>query len=498
MIKNKVRTGVAYLYIETITGMISTYVFWLVLSKITNPGIIGAASAMISFAAIVTAFAEMGVPSSVQRFLGKSFIEKETQYTALYVRSSLLIVLVSTCLCSIAIFLSKDLIYSIFKISFNLIIISIVLIASVVIRYLFRSIIIASLSTKILVFSTIIPTILRFVIAIILIFLNLGAVGVAIGYAMFPVVGTITLVASIVKFLKPADSRKKPDISALQSIKNIVRGGIPNWIPNVMIAVGLQLGTIVILGSQGSYQAGIYFIALSIFTAISTTMSSIFSITYPVMSAMKDGRKRFTLRTINISLFFCLPLCASLFFYSSQIMHLFGYHYIQGAASLEILMISVLPTAVITGMSTLSYSYGNYRQVLIIGLATSLPRTVLYFLLVPIYSNTGAAWSNTIGALIGFAVAVIIAKKMQMPIMWKDLTLIFAIPMGIGFLLSNLGIHYLLGIVLTLMGSYVLYLRTKILSRLDIEDVLGVLPTRISDPVIKVINSFGRKINKSY
>lgn len=497
MSKDKVRSGAAYLYIETASSMVSSYVFWLVMSKITSSSVIGTSSAMISFASIVTALATMGVPTSVQRFLGKSMIEKSEEYTSTYIKAAFIVVVFSTLICSTSIYMSKDWIYTVFKINFDLIIVSILLIASSVIRYLFRYIIIASLSTEVLVLTSILPTILRFAVAIILIFLGTGAYGLTIGYTMFPLIGTMTLIPSILKYLRPSSSYKI-EISLLKAIKNILIAGMANWIPNVLGTLGSQLGTIVVLGSQGASQAGVYFIALSIFTAISTGMSVIFSITYPVTSGMKDGRKRFTNRVINLSLYISLPISSALVFYSKEIMSLFGPQYIHGAASLEILMLSMLPTAVMSGISTLCYSYRNYKQVLIIGLATSIPRMFFYFVLVPLYPESGAALSNTAGAVLGFAASVLIAKQIQMPIAWRDITLIFGIPTAVGFLIGLSGLWYIIGILLILICSYILYLKTRIIQRLDVEDLLGILPPGISRPLIKFVHGFGKIIDKSY
>ncbi len=60
-------------------------------------------------------------------------------------------------------------------------------------------------------------------------------------------------------------------------------------------------------------------------------------------------------------------------------MRLFGGEYVNGAISLEILLLSILPLCVISGLTTLLNSYGYYRHVLILGVAMSVPQTVLYF-----------------------------------------------------------------------------------------------------------------------
>jgi O-antigen/teichoic acid export membrane protein len=250
-----------------------------------------------------------------------------------------------------------------------------------------------------------------------------------------------------------------------------------------------------VFGSQGSNQAGVYFIALTIVNGITGVMYSLFTIGLPALSGMQDGRKRFTWHTIRLSVLLSLPFSSSLIFYSKEIMQLIGQDYSQGALSLQILLLSMLPTAILTGVNALAYSYGNYRQVLMIGLATSIPRTMLYFVLVPISSSTGAAISYTIGAVVGFILSVIIAKKsIGMLIFWKDLVLTLVIPTVIAFIFGNIfHINYVMGIIGTVVISYLVLLLLRVLRRSDVTDSLNMFPYSISNPLIGLLNRLDKK-----
>ena len=96
---------------------------------------------------------------------------------------------------------------------------------------------------------------------------------------------------------------------------------------------------------------------------------------------------------------------------SAYIISKFGQYYVNGSSSLEILLLSMLPMTVLGGINALVYSYGNYRDVLIIGLAISIPRTEQYFLLVPIFGGIGAALSYTLGSIIRCVASIIIIAK---------------------------------------------------------------------------------------
>ena len=90
------------------------------------------------------------------------------------------------------------------------------------------------------------------------------------------------------------------------------------------------------------------------------------------MSAMEDGRKRFTANTIRLSLIMAIPFTSSLIFYSRDILGLLGTDYTPAYRILDILLLSMVPTAIQYGITSLVYSYGKYRQVLLLGLTTSI------------------------------------------------------------------------------------------------------------------------------
>ena len=152
-----------------------------------------------------------------------------------------------------------------------------------------------------------------------------------------------------------------PTFSFKQSCKSIMAAGFPSWLPSAITTIGSQAGTIIVFGTSGSSQAGTYFIAFSIFSAIFMITSSLVSVAFPALSAMGDGRKRFSWRITKISLIVSLPLSCSLIFYSDEILGLLSQDYVRETASLQILLLSILPTAVMTSINTLVYAYGNYK-----------------------------------------------------------------------------------------------------------------------------------------
>jgi O-antigen/teichoic acid export membrane protein len=289
----------------------------------------------------------------------------------------------------------------------------------------------------------------------------------------------------------------KTELDINKTFKVLLIAGGASWIPYVIHNAGSYLGPLAVFGSNGASQAGVYFIAYSIFIAFSAILSVLFTMAYPTLSAMQDGRKRLTWRITKMTLIISLPLSSSFIFYSKQIMQFFGAEYVSGSTSLEILLLSTLPIILITGINTLVNSYGQYRQVLVIGIATNIPSAAFYFVFTPIFNNgIGAAISYTFGAFIGLIVSVFVSKQIEMKIYWKEIVLIFALPSAFAFMLSYFQVYYGVGIFLTLALSYLVLLRLHIITKTDIDDSFALIPSSIARPVITVWNGFFNRSNK--
>jgi hypothetical protein len=93
--------------------------------------------------------------------------------------------------------------------------------------------------------------------------------------------------------------------------------------------------------------------------------------------------------------------------------------------------------------------------------------------------------------------SIIVAKKIEMQIFWKDITFIAVIPAGSAFLLSYFQVNYLIGIFLTLVISYLLLLRMQIITRTDVQDSFAILPSGIAYPIFNLWNMLYKKVNRT-
>jgi len=488
--KKIIGRGAAYIYIETIASLISGYIFWLIMSKLTSSEVIGTSSTVVTFATIVAVIAGLGITTGMQPYIAKSLSEKRIEDAKVYFIICFLLVCIGIFVCCISILIAGHWIANPFGIDFGLIMMSILLVASYNTSTLFRSVVVSSLRTQSLPLIFILSAGAKIVLSSLLLVLGLGSVGLVFGFTLNYVLSSVLLVFIILRTVFKTAKIK----NVLENLKNntrkILQASVVNWVPIIIMIVGSQLGTIVVFGTYGANQAGVYFLALTIVTGITSVMSSLYTIALPTLSGLNDYRKRIAWQTIRLSAIIILPFSCSLIFYSREIMNLFGQAYTTGSVSLEILLISMLPMCVTDGIYTLAYSYRNYRYVLIVGLAISVPQTILYFSFIPIYGEVGSALAYTIGAILGCVVSLAIAKKMGLLLVWKELVIIFILPTSIGYALSLLQVNYILGIIFTIVVSYILLLKIHIVTRSDIRDFLDVLPDNISNQIIKLAGRF--------
>jgi O-antigen/teichoic acid export membrane protein len=498
MRKNEVGKGVIFMYIQLISSMITGFVFYIILARITSAEIIGTFSLVVAISEIIANIAILGIPESIQRFFGKYFLQKKLIEAKLFVRISIFFIIGSILVSASIVILIRHYISEIFHIDLNLIIIIDLLIASYAIYTLLYSIVVASLKTKSLALIVTISSVAKVILATVLILIGSGVIGLALGYTFFAqVLSSILLGVILLKLFESAGGSSKHGLSIKTASKNLLIGGLVVWIPTLITTVGIDLGTLVLYDIHGAYQSGIYFVTFAMFNALNAVTISIFAISLPVLSSMTDGRKMFTWQTMRLGSIIALPLSSSLIFYSSDIMQLIGTNYAEGSFSFQILLISMFPNLIFGGVEALVFAYGDYRYTLIINLASSIPRTILYFVLVPFFGMTGVAMSYTIGSLVGFIVSSIIGKRIKMIVDWRILIWTLILPISIGFTLSTLNINYVIGIICTIIVSYLILIKLHIVLESDISFLVGLLPDPISNSLTTMLGKL-KKISRHF
>ncbi|MBI4258739.1 MAG: oligosaccharide flippase family protein, partial [Thaumarchaeota archaeon] len=341
---------------------------------------------------------------------------------------------------------------------------------------------VALLHARTLLLAQILASTSRIVAGVILVILGLGALGVAIGNSFVFIVLFIVLWISISSHLR---IMRRPHVSEMKkAARELLEAGSVSWVPNVIYILGTQLGIIVVFGAYGAFEAGVYFIALAILSIIASIYSSIMGVAFPILSGMTGGRKMAIWRAIRLSLVFCMPLTIAALTFPRPILGIFGEAYAVADLTLSVLLFSTIPLIISTGVYTLVYAYGNYRQVFAIGLAGNVPSVVLYFLLTPLLGGLGASYSYLAGAISGVIVSVAVAHRIKMQIIWFDVYKATSIPLIIGSLAFVANLNWLIGGLAILFVSFFGYTRLNLLTKQDMKDLAeAILPRNVTNSI---------------
>lgn len=466
------------------------------MSKMTSPETIGISSAVITFATIVSVVTGLGIPTGIQRFLGKSYANSMIQETRLYLRSALILTTFSILLTLIIFFLFREGLTDLFELNTDYLLIALLLMASIVYSTLFRGIVISSLNTKILSIVVTISATLKILLGVVFILSDFGALGLILSFTINQTIISIALsINALMLLYKNREGFSISDFKAsfvklIHSAKQVLYSSIVYWIPAVITTIGSQIGTIFIYGTTGAEDAGLFFIALTIVTGLTSVMYSLFTISLPYMSSMDSNRGKFISNIIRLSLIIAIPFSSSLIVFSSEVLSLLGPEYSQSSTILNILLFSMIPTAIQFGMISISYSYGKNSDVLILGLTTSIPRVVIYLMLIPFFGGFGAAIGYTIGSLIGMICSFKIANKYHTDLQKTNVLIIFCIPMFISLLLKIIDLYFIYAIFLNLVLCYLIYYVIKIMKNEDIGHISKFVPRSLIRPMGRLLKKY--------
>ena len=483
----KVVRGGLWLYIDSILLYAIGYIYWLIISRIGGASIVGYASTTISLATIIQTTALLGIPIGLQRFIGKTLGEKNYSELKSYFISSITFCTTILTLTSILIYLLIQPLHEMTQLENIYIILAILLLLFTGINLTLKNFLISIIYINSIIIADMAANTIRLLLGILLVLKGWGGVGATAGYVFSALTGTVMLSFYSTRTLKKF-GKDKTKINT-KYINDVLKAGFASWLPQVITIIGTQFAVIVVFGFRGASEAGIYYVAQALMGIVLALPTSLFGLLFPVLSGMDKGRKQATWKTIRISLATSVPIAIISIIYSKFILSLLGQEFTAGWLILTILCLSIPLACIVRGVISLTYATGLYTMVLTIGLAMSITRVTLYFLLVPTWGGTGAAISFLTGFLTGFLTTIYIAHKIKFTIKWKPFITITTIPTLIGLLTYLPNLPHYIGIPIILLGTTITYTRLNIITREDLSIIAtSILPQELLKQIIPKIN----------
>lgn len=445
------------------------YVYWLVISNIAGPAILGETSAVIGLGSLIGSIVSLGVGIGAQRFLGGG-IHGLKWDVGLYFGTLITLSSMMACASFVACLFLVE------AHGFNILIATIgAFIAFLsIIQGAVSSLPVSALRTNVVMASNISGHLVKFAIGVALVIIGLGTIGTTLGYLAKQIITTAFLLAYATALIRRSGWRLR---ISLKASRDLVSAGLARWLPNVISSAGSWLGVLWLYGSKGAVETGSYFLALTIASVIWALPGSVLSLTFPVLSGMVNGQREFSWRCIRLGLAISSPLMVLLAIYPMVPLSLMGKAYVEASLILTILALTTVFQVIGSGIGSLVYAYGYYHLILIGSLAASIPRILFYLWLTPIYGGLGVALSFLLGTIIGFVTALIIAKHVDFHMDWRDITIAISIPGLIGLMAYSLKLHWLLGSAIILVGCALGYARSGIVERRDLQELSkAILP----------------------
>jgi len=456
---------------EFIPAVLS-YVFLIAISNFTTTDVIGILGFIITFSALLANISNLEIHIGMKRYLGKSISENNWPlFKQISSASTLFVLLISV---SILLILLNPFVnfLELFGVDAEFVpIISIIVIGSNLHR-IFTGIFSSALRTTSLIIPSILASFLRFPPLLFFIYVDdLTEITASWSYSVFYATIVIFLLITLGHYFTKLDGKSLKKI--FFNIKLILKGSLAQYIPSILGTLGAKLNILIIFSVHGASESGLFFIPWVVFAVLMMLVNAITQIIHPVFSGLENSNEQLILfqRTMKLGFLTTIPLFVIVFFYANYVLKIFDSQFILANSTLEILLIS-FPFMVFNEISYyLFYARGKYDYIFTIGLISTIPRILLYFVLIPDFENTGAAWAYTIGTFFHTAVTVFIIKKLKIQLQYSHYFALVLIPFSIGYLLDQINFG-ILGAIIIFIISYVIFLKIKLFSENDIENYL--------------------------
>lgn len=388
---NLARSSLLLFVDQILVLAVGGWLYWLMVSKLTSPAVVGQATAVYSLVNLVAVLAMVG--------LEYPLLKRSLENRGHILGTAILIQLLITVSLVPLVMFTVTTIYSDVA---DLIWIALAILFSWPILLATRFVLLGISDSRTVLVIDLIATPLKFVSAYILINQQLGAAGILVSIMVF----NIFLAVAGIYFTR------KTHGFAMGRIANsivLLKEGLTNLPAIISRTLIFALGVVLLaaLGIEDA-QIGTFYIALmiSLFAGALVTSSA-----YMVIPHSNASKSDLSLSGARVSLSMTVPVISVLISVPSFILSLIGEQYVNGDLVLLILSLGMVPFSIVTlGISKLNYLC-HYRLLVFVGMVQLVSLLISFFLLTPDYGIVGAAFSIIISYIFASVPLVILSKK---------------------------------------------------------------------------------------
>ncbi len=462
--------GGLWLSLRSATNTLVGFLYWLLLSLIIGPEQVGVASAVVTTYTVVTGISYLGIPSALQKFIASSLKEGKKEEADTYFWSAVTFIALLNLGFGVLFMVLGQLGVTILSFSEEMMLFTGLLVcvgwASVL-----DALLIAHRRVRENALLRMMGSFARLVIGLILVLHGLGWTGAVLGYLSGFSLAAFGLGAYSLKIV----GLRPPSIAKLFKL---LKAGVSIYLPNAIRLVGQQASVLAVFGVGGGFETGPYFMAYMGATVAMMFSNMLFSYLIPVLSRVdEEKRKILAYKVVKLGMLITSLIASELFSFPEFMLGMIGKEYVVASFPLRILSLSAVLSSLVFASSVVTFVMDKYHLTLGIGLSTSVPRLILYYLLTPQLGSLGASLAFMVGGVMG-VIAAYLSLRGLVDLFSKEIMLVSTIPFLVSTLLSMIWAP--LGMSMALVVTTFLLTRTGLLKKGEVKLVLeSVIPGRL-------------------
>lgn len=381
-----------FLFLDLIVVAISSWLFWLVITKLVSSADVGQSTSVYSLVVLSSTIVGLG--------LEYPLLKKASKKESRIVGSSLLVEVIVTILAIPFMLFALNSVnhQNIAAIDLTALILLLSITVGFVTRYALLGI---SASKTILIIDTVSAAV-KFIAGYLLVLLGFGALGVLLA---FMIQAIVTACISLILTKKLFGF----EVGSIGTIKDTIKDAVVNM-PSIFSRTLIVTLSVVLLAAFGvdNSEVGVFYIALMISLVAGGLISST---AYMVIPASSASQTDFSTGSIRIGISLTAPVISLLLAAPQFVMSLIGDEYISGYINLIILALGILPFAIATNTISRFNYLGESKRLLFLGSLQIVGFLTAFFSLVPTLNATGAAISIVLSYTVSSVPALLWSER---------------------------------------------------------------------------------------
>ncbi len=499
--ERKLISNVFYLFLAWTISAIFSFLFWWVVAKSTLPNEYGLISTIFNTTALLAGISILGLATTNTKLIPEYLEKKQIKKVSALITFTLKTVLITNIIFSLSII---SFLFYFSEISFPVIFLIILLMFFISFANISNFILRGFQFMKKITITEIIGNVLKFSITLILILYGFKFYGPLIGLLIGIFVATLLRFKSIPFHLVSTKQLKKKYI--------LLKYGLPGLIMTLSTILFLNGQYTILTFLKGTYETGIFTVAMILFTQIVTISKITSQGLFPLISQLnvyrnkKSKQQYLTNTTFRYTFLVCFPLMCFLILFAKPIILIFSSEeYLSASKLFPIIGIASLLYGCSQIFLTNLFAIGKTKIQRNILITSTLIFLLLTFPLTYFLSSIGISIAYAVSAFIIFSLSLFYNKKFLGVLIQKSsiLKIFLAMLVVTSFLyplikiIENLILNFIL-VIISVTIFILILIPLKFYTKDDIR-LLHFISSRIpifKNQIKKIVNYFSLLVVK--